>query len=57
MARNIVKSGSWLCMCARSPVMSVDSKLLKVCSCTYVMETFVPGCVEYRGCSRSVAEL
>lgn len=53
MARNIVKSGSWLYMCARSPVMSVDSKLLKVRSCTYVMETFVFGCVEYRGRSRS----
>jgi len=33
---------------AHSPVMSVYPKLLKVRSCTYVMETFAFGSVEYR---------
>lgn len=34
--------------CAHSPVMSAYPKLLKVHSCTYVMETFAFGSVEYR---------
>lgn len=37
-----------LYMYARSPVMSIYPKLLKVRSCTYVMETFAFGSVEYR---------
>lgn len=35
-------------MCAHSPVVSVDPRLLKVRSCTHVMETFAFGSVEYR---------